>query len=361
MADSPEQVPKVLKKEISALIMQSIATRGLFILAILYTLFFAQQLLVPLAFAFWFYFLLKPSVIFLFRKWHIPKPLGSAIVLFSGFVLVAFAIFYFSAQAEGWMQNAPQTFDAFVVKLSSLTEFLKTPTDLIMQLVHHIRDSFNIPTQQASQVSWIGLLFASTWAFLVETSIFFIFLYFLLASERSFLTNIITILLPEEHKSDAMSVVQQIEGKIWGYIFARTVINVVLAVVLSIIFFIFEVPNAILLGVVIGFLEYIPYLGALIAIFLVTVISVVSFDSAWYMLSVPMLSAIIIYIEGNIITPIVLGKTLVLAPVEVVLSIIIFGWIWGASGAFLAIPLTLSLKVILDNINEENFMKTLSE
>jgi predicted PurR-regulated permease PerM len=70
---------------------------------------------------------------------------------------------------------------------------------------------------------------------------------------------------------------------------------------------------------------------------------------------------VIINIEGNIIAPYVMGRTFVVDPVEVVIAILFFGWIWGIIGAFLAIPLIISLKIILDNISEDNFMKTLSE
>ncbi len=370
MQDEPDVSSKIniYKRELiglrditNYLNMQSIATRGLFVLAVLYTLYFAGQILIPIFFAFWFYFLLKPSVNYMYRKWHFSKYLGSAIVIFLGILLIGCMIYFLSAQAQGWMEGASQTFDKFNAKLASLTGFLRDPMEFFIKISQRIKESLNLPTSQTTQESWVGFVFESTWEFLVQLSIFIVFLFFLLASEKSFLTKLITLSLPREHRSESYQVVAQIEGKIWAYIFARTAINIVSALVFAVVFALFGLPNPILWAVVIGLLEYIPYLGALISVALITVISVVSFDPLWHMITVPIVFFILINVEGNIVAPYVMGKTFVLDPVEVVLSIIFFGWIWGAIGAFLSIPLIMALKIILDNISEDNFMKTLSE
>ncbi len=370
MQDEPDVSSKIsiYKRELiglrditNYLNMQSIATRGLFILAILYTLYFAGELLIPIFFAFWFYFLLKPLVNYMHRKWHVSKYLAAAIVLVLGLFVVGATIFLLSAQAQGWMEGAPQTFDKFNAKLASLTGFLRDPMEFFIKISQKIKDSLHLPTSQTTQASWVGLVFASTWGFLVQFSIFIVFLFFLLASEKSFLTKLVTLSLPTEHRSEAYKVVGQIEGKIWAYIFARTAINAVSAIVFAIVFAILGLPNPILWAVIVALLEYIPYLGAAISLALIIVISVVSFDPLWQMLAVPLVFFVLINVEGNIVAPYVMGKTFVLDPIEVVLAIIFFGWIWGASGAFLSIPLIMSLKIILDTVSEDNFMKTLSE
>jgi predicted PurR-regulated permease PerM len=75
-----------------------------------------------------------------------------------------------------------------------------------------------------------------------------------------------------------------------------------------------------------------------------------SFDSVLEALMVPGSFLLITTVEGQFITPMILGQRLLLSPVAIFLSMILWGWLWGVAGALLAVPLLASLKIVCDNL-----------
>jgi predicted PurR-regulated permease PerM len=107
-------------------------------------------------------------------------------------------------------------------------------------------------------------------------------------------------------------------------------------------------PNPLLWGVLAFFANYIPYIGAMIAGTIVTVVALVSFDSASHALIAPMIYFGVNFAD-NFIAPYVMGKRLVLNPLVVFVAVMFWGWIWGIIGVLLAVPITMTLKIICDH------------
>ena len=99
-----------------------------------------------------------------------------------------------------------------------------------------------------------------------------------------------------------------------------------------------------------GVLNFIPYLGTLTGIICMTLGAVLSFDSFSYALIFPAAYLILASLEGNFITPMVMGKSLTLNPVIVLLSLIFWGWMWGIAGIILAVPILAAFKIFCAHI-----------
>lgn len=350
----------ILKTIDSTLDEQAISIKGLFILALFYTLYFARELILPILFSLVFYFLLYPSVSYLKNKLRIPRFIGALIVLLTLLGIIGFGFYYLSIQAKEWIKSVPDLITSLNKKLDSFEFFFRNPLKIFSYLSDFLENTLHLSTNFSVEQSWTGIVFTSTWQFLIACAISLTLLYFLLASENIFLSKVIKVFSGVRQKK-ADTIVQQMEDEIWKYLFTRTMMNVGVAVTISLLLYLFGVPYPILWGVMAGVLEFIPFIGAMISLIVITIVSIVSFENVWHILSVPFLFFLIISIEGNFLVPYIMGQSLILSQVSIVLGVFIFGWIWGVWGAFLAIPLMMIIKIISQHLSKEDSTTELLE
>ncbi|MDP9292351.1 MAG: AI-2E family transporter, partial [Verrucomicrobiota bacterium] len=109
-------------------------------------------------------------------------------------------------------------------------------------------------------------------------------------------------------------------------------------------------PNPILWGTMAAALNFVPYLGALTGIIAMTLGAVLSFDSLAWALVFPATYLAIATLEGNFITPFILGKSLTINPIMIFIGLMFWGWMWGIAGALLAVPILATFKIFCDHI-----------
>jgi predicted PurR-regulated permease PerM len=97
-------------------------------------------------------------------------------------------------------------------------------------------------------------------------------------------------------------------------------------------------------------LEFIPYLGALMMTVILTVAAITTFDSVGHALLVPAVFLAINVVQGNVVSPYLLGHRLALNPVALFVGLAFWYWIWGLPGAFIAVPVMATLKIFCDHI-----------
>lgn len=97
-------------------------------------------------------------------------------------------------------------------------------------------------------------------------------------------------------------------------------------------------------------LNFVPYVGALTTTCILTAVALLTFDDLGRALLVPACFLLLTSIEGQIVTPMILGARLALNPVAIFVGLIFWGWLWGAAGALLAVPLLVSLKIVCDHV-----------
>jgi predicted PurR-regulated permease PerM len=109
-------------------------------------------------------------------------------------------------------------------------------------------------------------------------------------------------------------------------------------------------PNSLLWGVMAGFLVFLPYIGPLMGISIVTVVAFLTFASIGRILLVPAIYIVLEIIQGQIVTPMVLGLRFTLNPVVIFIWLIFWGWMWGIVGAMLAFPMLTIFKILCDHV-----------
>ena len=109
-------------------------------------------------------------------------------------------------------------------------------------------------------------------------------------------------------------------------------------------------PNAILWGSLAALFEFIPYLGALAMAVILSIAALTVFDDIGRALLVPAAFLAINLIQGNVVSPLLMGHRLSLNPVALFAGLSFWFWIWGLPGAFIAVPLLSTLKIVCDHI-----------
>jgi predicted PurR-regulated permease PerM len=140
----------------------------------------------------------------------------------------------------------------------------------------------------------------------------------------------------------ARTVLDDAENKVSRYFGTLVVINFGLAIIAIGLASAVGLPNPLLWGVLAGTLSFIPYLGPAIIVATLFVIGLLSFPSLTDALVAPVIWIVVTTLEGQIITPMIIGHRLTLNPFLVFLSVAFWAWMWGALGALLAVPLLIS-------------------
>jgi predicted PurR-regulated permease PerM len=110
-------------------------------------------------------------------------------------------------------------------------------------------------------------------------------------------------------------------------------------------------PNPMLWGATAALLNFLPYIGALMNMVLVGVIALISFDSIGYAMLAPAFVLLCNIVEGQFITPLVVGRRLEINSVAIFIAIAFWSWMWGFVGALLAVPLLVIVKVFCDHFD----------
>lgn len=346
--ESRPPVPKIqpLRRPRS---VTAISVFGLFILALFYTFYFAREFFLPVVLAAILSLLLKPVVRGLNRL-HIPAALGAAVVLLVLLLLVAAGILLLSGPASDWIKRAPESFArvedrarAMMNSASKLTEAAES--------VEHLADSTEseTPKVELEKPGLLNNVWSQTKGFLIIAIEVFVLLYFFLAVGDVFSLKLIQILPRLADKKKAVEIMREVEHGVSQYLASVTLVNLFEGTMIGLGLAVLGMPNPLLWGVLAFFANYIPYLGALMAGTIVTVVALVSFDSVPTALMAPVIYFGVNFMD-NFISPYVMGRRLVLNPVIVFLAVMFWGWIWGIPGVLLAVPITVTIKIICDHV-----------
>jgi len=151
----------------------------------------------------------------------------------------------------------------------------------------------------------------------------------------------------------SLDIMQSIEREISRYVLTITIINLVVGLVFAGALYWLGVPiqEALLWGTMAALLNFAPYVGPLVGVLIMLVMGFVMFDELWKSLAPAAIYLGLHTIEGQIITPITLGKRMALSPLMLILALMLFGWLWGIIGLLLAVPLLVCVKIVLARID----------
>lgn len=182
-----------------------------------------------------------------------------------------------------------------------------------------------------------------------------ILLYFLLAAGDALIDNVIRLTPTVQEKKRMGQLVTKVEKGVSKYLLTISAINAGLGVAVALAMWVLGMPAPWLLGFMAFAFNFVPYVGAIVGMSIAAVVAILVFpadQSAIFGLNgqimwglVPATYFLLTNLEGNLVTPTLLGKTMSLNPVLVFLSLVFWGWLWGIVGALLAVPLLAVIRI----------------
>jgi len=178
-----------------------------------------------------------------------------------------------------------------------------------------------------------------------------ILLFFLLAAGDLFLQKLIKVLPSRGEKRLAVQIARETETSISTYLLTTSLVNLCEGAVVAGVMALWGMPSPLLWGALTVLLEFIPYLGAATMIAVLSVAALTVFDSVGHALLIPLSYLAINIVQGQFVSPILLGHRLALNPVALFVGLAFWFWVWGIPGAFIAVPLVATFKIFCDNID----------
>jgi predicted PurR-regulated permease PerM len=332
--------------------VRSIALTGLFVLAIFYTMYFMRSFLLPVVLALLLSYLLRPLVRACARI-HVPPPLSAAVILLTFVGIVGYGLSFLATPAAGWLEKAPYSLSQLQSKLIPLQQPLQKVSQAsgeIEKLAAPPNASSKPPAVEVKTHPIANILYVRTPELAMSAVLLIILLYFLLANDGVFLTKLIKLLPTLADKKRAVAIANEIEAHISRYLLTVTMINIGLGIAVGAAAGLLGLPNPAMWGAMVAVLNFVPYLGALTGIICMTLGALLSFDSLGYALLFPAVYFVFAALEGNLITPWMMGRSLTLNPVIVLLSLTFWGWMWGIVGIILAVPILAAFKIFCAHI-----------
>jgi predicted PurR-regulated permease PerM len=193
-----------------------------------------------------------------------------------------------------------------------------------------------------------GTLGATTSTF-ADLSLMPIFIFFFLYY-RNFFMDFLNRILASTPNENILDVGYKVQAVVKNHIMGLFLVIVILAALNTVGLLLLGVKYAFFFGALAAFLNIIPYLGILIGSVLPITMALLTKDSIWYAVGVAAVFAFVQFLEGNFITPNIVGSKVGVNPLAAIVALILGGMIWGVAGMILSIPFTAILKVIFDHV-----------
>jgi predicted PurR-regulated permease PerM len=323
--------------------------RGLLFAAAVLLLEHARPLLLPVTIAIVFTFVLSTPVRALQRA-GVHEYIGAGLVIAAVLGATALILMLVAAPAAAWWSRAPLIVQDLVEALQSWRDAL-FPYAPPAPLARAPAAAAAVPDPLGERLASEGWTFTrlaigGTISFALSAAATVILLYFLLASERWLVMRTVEAVRRPRTRALILAGVRQAQRDIGLFIGTMSLINIALGVATGLALWLIGLPNPVLWGTTTAVLAFIPYLGPLLITLLLLLAGSVTFGSGWQMLGPPAAFLLLHGIEANFLSPMIMGHRLRLRPLFVFLAVMVWGWLWGIAGAFLAVPLLLGLRAL---------------
>jgi predicted PurR-regulated permease PerM len=327
---------------------------GLLLIALFGTFYFARALLLPIVLALIVALTLRPVVRGL-QKLHVPAPVSAVGLIVGLGALIAFGGWWAAGPARRLVERAPEIGREVRWKLRDLIASISE----MQQATEEVENLASGGGGQAREVvleqgglvtNVVGSLTGAGTSIVVAL----ILAMFLLASWDFFVSRIVEEAPRFGDKKRAMVIVRDLEKQISRYLGAITIINALLGLAIGLALWAVGLPNPHLWGIAAFLLNFLPFLGAIAGTIGVTMVAIVTFDTVGQALLAPLAYYTLTALEGQIVTPLMLGRHLAINTVAVFVTVMLWVWLWGIAGAFLAVPVLVIVKVLADNLPAMN-------
>ena len=370
----------------------TLALRVLATLAVLYTLYFARSLLIPVVVALLFSLLLSPLVNTL-KRYHVPRSFSAIVLLACIGGPIGLLGTELAEPAQKWARQLPEISRELTEELDSLTESLssskqqagaepapapaaeepsgfnwfgwfdKDEPETSSQAPSEEQPSQGAVTERLLQggLEVVISVVRAAPLVLVQLLTFIILVLFQLSFGPRLWEGAIEIFPRVRDKRQARLIVGRVQRELSRYIVTVSLINLALGMATAAALWLLGVEDALLWGALVGLFNFAPYIGPLVSICVLLLAGLVQYGLELGAMVPAFTYFLINLLEAQLITPLVLGRNMRLNPLLLVLWLIVWGWLWGAAGVLLAVPLLVCLKLAAQQLGVMEYWVKLIE
>ncbi len=333
---------RILRLQASALLILAIA-------AVLTMLYVGKLILSVILVAILIAFVLAPLVDLL-TKFGVPNALASLVAVLLLVIAMGTATYLSYNRALSFMQELPQ----YKARIQQMMGGLREEAEQIERTTETVlpsseADKKTVTVRQSSDWTDMVSRNASSVSEMVLSITFVPFLVFFMLSWQDHVRSASVMLFSMENRNTAYVMLGLIARMIRSFIVGNFIIGVFLSACSIAVFGMLGLPYFYFLGAISGFLSLIPYLGVLLAIIPPLIADLGHLNMAVALVII--LVVLGLHLVGmNVLYPKILGKRLQLNPLAVTISLLFWGWLWGAMGLILAVPIMGACKIICDHI-----------
>jgi predicted PurR-regulated permease PerM len=317
------------------------------LLALIFALSAGEYILAPISLGIVVGLMLGPLATRLERR-GLPPGLSAFLVVILFVAIACLFALAVAAPLSFWIGRLPQIWSDLQRQLADL----KGPLDTIRGMRDQFREITGGKGVTVSLDEGMGVESMATLAPAVfgRMLIFFASLYFFVATRHQTRTAILTLCFNRRLRWRVAHIFRDVEQMVSRYLLSITVINVLEGLAVGVGLFLIGVPSAMLWGALAILTNFVVFVGPAIMVAILFLIGLSEFDTLGGSLLPVLIYLVINAIEAQFVTPMVIGRTMTLNPFIVVLALIFWIWLWGALGAFIAIPALLIVYAIVRNI-----------
>lgn len=338
-----------MNAENKAITINMIAIPLLAVVALTALCYFASPILVPLVTALTLAYMLWPLVSLL-RRIRVPHVLAVISVMLVAILLMLFVGMLIYGEAEDFARKLPGYWAKFQdLRTQWLAEYPLLSQTILQQQGDTIFDQIDV-SQLSVVPKYLFKGIGGVLSVFGQVVLVLLLTLFMLVEQKGVTTRLKQALGSDSEGASGL-LIQGISKQLAGYIWVRAVTTLGLAVVFTVGLLIGGVDYAYIWGPLAALLNLIPYVGAFIGAIPPMIMASIEASSFMPMLWVFIFFMAVQFLESNVITPKLLGNHLNVSLLAQLIATIFWGWLWGAIGIVLAIPITAALKVVCDNID----------
>lgn len=319
--------------------------------ALLTLMYFAKPVLIVLLVSVLISFMLSPLVDIGQRFLRIPRPVGSLIAVTLLMAALYGALYFGYNSAEDFRKQLPQ----YSGKLRHIVTRFRQHAESIQKTTQNVipEDQEEKNTVKVRQTSTLSDTLSERATALTEMVIlasFVPFLIYFMLSWQEHVRSSTVMLFKMEHRNTAYVTLGLISQMIRGFITGNFVVGVFCSLVSLVVFGLLGLPYFYFIGVISGFLTLVPYLGVVLALVPPVAAALGQFSTEKLFIIIGTVLAVHLF-ALNVLYPKIIGKRLQLNPLAVTIALLFWGWLWGAWGLILAIPITAAMKIVFDHVD----------
>ena len=328
--------------------------------------YLARDFLIPTAAAIVLALIMTP-VAKKFERLRLP-PTAAAGASVSLLALLVAGVLAGSAPAlSAWAEQAPYLTYTLERKLEGLRKslaFVKQVTDRVEQATQAQPAQASTERKPPETVvvreqSLLSELMSTTPAVLLQIGYAAVLSFMILAHRNDHKRQILRVPINFTTRVRIARVMRDINDRVGTYLFALVVIYSLVAVVSTLVLALLGFPNPILWGVLVGLASFVPFVGPPVAIGLVAFVALLTYDDWVHMLAAPAILAAIHFVESQLITPAFVSRRCALNTVAVFSGVAFLGWMWGAVGAIVAVPLLILISTVAAHLPSLRWLEVL--